>query len=239
MDLLKLIPQLFYDLISRVVPGALAIAIMPAAANVSIGGLLTGTLPHASPLRQSNLFLGLVFFVAAYFIGHLTSPLSDLLHKTLIRKLFPHHFKVLSEAISPGSNYGEKIRQFLASELGPQKEGEADSILRGRLDTAIFVWQDWLRITSSEAGVRAAKVRAEYRMHAQNAVVLIVGLIWHLSLVAARSLDPNAALIVFALAGTAASMCAAARTYQNFQTMVINQYFSVKNSNRADPGGSV
>ena len=233
MDLLKLIPQLFYDLISRVVPGALAIVVLAAAANASIEGLLTGTLADASPLKQSALFLGLAFFVAAYFIGHLISPLSDLFHRKLIGKLFRRHFEVLREAISAGSEYGDDVRQFLVTELGLPNGADVASISGDRLNNAMFTWQDWLRIKSPDAGVRAAKVRAEYRMHGQNAVVLIVGLICHLLLATGGHLKPGTAIIVLTLAGAVVSMWAAARTYKNFQIMVINQYFSIRGPTRA------
>jgi hypothetical protein len=228
VDLLKLIPQLFYDLISRVVPGGLAILALTAAANARVGEFLTSALAGLSPLQESTLFLGLALLMAAYLIGQLLSPLSDLFHRTLIRMFFRSHFEVLKSAVLPKSEYGDDVRHFLLRQLGIHDAANVDGVPTRRWANAIFIWHDWLRIKSPDAGVRAAKVRAEYRMHSQNAVVLVAGLICHLLLAASGHHELSARIVVFALAGAVLSTWAAARTYRNFQVMIINQYFSAR-----------
>lgn len=93
---------------------------------------------------------------------------------------------------------------------------------------AVFVWYDWLRVNDPDAGARAAKIRAEYRMHSQNAVAFVMALAIHLASVPMQLCVLKPVLIaVLAIAGSA-SLWAAARTRRFFQWAVVQQFYAAK-----------
>ena len=66
MDAIKLIPQLFYDVISRVIPGVVALVLVASALGSDLGALVAGPFAGSPSLQQSALFLGVGVLGAAY-----------------------------------------------------------------------------------------------------------------------------------------------------------------------------
>jgi hypothetical protein len=86
MDSLKLIPQIFFDIIGRVVPGAVAIL---------AALLLSGTIWESwlrtilgEKVAESPGFSMLIYFIGAYVAGQLLSPLAKLVQRTGELRLF-------------------------------------------------------------------------------------------------------------------------------------------------------
>jgi hypothetical protein len=79
MDSLKLIPQFFFDLIARVVPGAVAILVALRLTKTTWESWLNGTLGKA--LAESSSVSVLMFFAGSYVAGQLLSPLAKLVQR--------------------------------------------------------------------------------------------------------------------------------------------------------------
>lgn len=91
MELLKLIPQFFYDLIARVIPGSVALLSLTSTLGHNLGDLLTAPLQSAPALTNSWFFLATTTFLGSYLVGQALSPLSDLFERELVARLFPHY----------------------------------------------------------------------------------------------------------------------------------------------------
>jgi len=230
MDALKLIPQLFYDLISRVLPGSVAIILLSISADLKLGKLTTEFWEGATAIQQSAWLLGLGFIVAAYLVGQIISPISDFIEKSLVKRLFPSYFQVLQVGLSKKGTYPSNIQKVLLKELGGEKDDDASHMTSGQYEKAVFVWYDWLRVNFQEAGANAAKIRAEYRMHSQNTVVFIMALITHSIWAYAQQGELNLAFIIVTAIASLLSLWATARTYRAFQWAVIQQFYAAKTS---------
>lgn len=230
MEALKLVPQLFYDLIARVLPGSVAIIILATATDLKLGKLTTDFWDGAPAIQQSALFLGFSFFVAAYVVGQIISPISDFIENKIVKRLFPAYFLALKNALSSSSEYSPTVRGFLLKELGYEKEKETTQMTTGQSSKAVFVWYDWLRANAPDSGARAAKIRAEYRMHSQNTVAFLIALAVHLALGYIRQSNINPALIIVLTVAGLTSLWATARTYRTFRWAVVQQFYAVKAS---------
>lgn len=87
MDVLKLIPQLFFDLIARVVPGIVCLVLLTCLwPGLDWKGFLNTV--SADQLDKENIF-AFVFFVplgVGFVIGHLIAPIGKWLRKITTRK---------------------------------------------------------------------------------------------------------------------------------------------------------
>ncbi len=230
MDALKLIPQLFYDLISRVLPGSVLIILLAASTDSKLGKVTTDFWEGATAIQESALLLGFGFVVAAYLVGQIIAPISDFIENTVVRRLFPAYFQVLQIGVSSKGAYSANMRKVLLQELGVEKDDDLSQITPSQYQKAVFVWYDWLRVNFQEAGANAAKIRAEYRMHSQNTVAFIATLAAHLIWSYTQQSEPNLALIIVTVIAGLLSLWAIARTYRTFQWAVIQQFYAVKMS---------
>lgn len=80
MDSLKLIPQVFFDLIGRVVPGAVAILAALLLSKATWESWLIAAL--GKTLAESATVSVLMFFVGSYVAGQLLSPLAKVVQRT-------------------------------------------------------------------------------------------------------------------------------------------------------------
>lgn len=230
MDTNKILPQLFFDVISRIIPGVLAMVLVSSALGRDLGSLVTGPFAGAPSLRASPLFLSLAIVGGAYIIGQLIAPLSDLYERRIIGTLVPRGYWVFPAAVGPASPYPPAMRRFIAQELALEEGGAAAS--SERYGALLFVWYDWLRVWQPEAGARVEKIRAEYRMFGGVAVAALLALCLH----GLRSLlGPGGVLPLF-IAGDASMFVFAswglARTYRTFQRSVLNQYYVAREAER-------
>ncbi len=117
MDVVRLMPQLYYDLLSRVFPGGMTILALTVAVDFELGSILAHVLEGAPPLQGSAIVLALIVFIAAYLTGQNIAPLSGFLESHVATRLFPVHFRVVREAATTGDGYSSEIRRFLREEL--------------------------------------------------------------------------------------------------------------------------
>jgi hypothetical protein len=230
MDALKLIPQLFYDLISRVLPGSVAIILLSASTDLKLGKVTTDFWVGATAIQESAWLLGFGFIVAGYLVGQIISPISDFIEQNLVKRLFPSYYQVLQIGLSDKGTYSPNMRNVLLKELGVEKDDDGSQITSGQYQKAVFVWYDWLRVNSQEAGANAAKIRAEYRMHSQNTVVFFLAVITHSIWAYAQQGQLNLAFIIVIVIAGLLSLWATARVYRTFQWAVIQQFYAAKMS---------
>ena len=161
MDALKLIPQLFFDLISRVLPGSVAIILLAISTDSKLGKLTTDFWDGATAIQESALLLSFGFVIAAYLVGQIISPLSALVENNVVKRLFPAYYHVLQVGLTGKGTYSSNMRKALLKELDAETEDDVGQITVSQYQKAVFVWYDWLRVNAQEAGANAAKIRAE------------------------------------------------------------------------------
>jgi hypothetical protein len=80
MEILKLIPQIFFDLIARVVPGAAGVVAYLLLSGTTWESLLSGVMGK-SLATDSLVFSILIFLAAAYVVGQLISPAAKIVQR--------------------------------------------------------------------------------------------------------------------------------------------------------------
>jgi hypothetical protein len=81
MDSLKLIPQVFFDLIGRVVPGAIGIVAYLLLTNSTWSSFLSRIMGPSFAGDKSQLVTAIVFLCASYVVGQLLSPGAKLVQR--------------------------------------------------------------------------------------------------------------------------------------------------------------
>ena len=147
MDVLKIIPQLFFDVIARVVPGFVALFMLSWLEPCAWASIF-GTMSRMSGGKRDEWpTLSIVF--GAYVIGHLISPGAKLVQKLTER-------------------YPASGKTFRTSWIALNSEPDAKKMLKP--DPEHY---DWLRVKSPEAGGLAAKLRAEFTMYNSLALIFV------------------------------------------------------------------
>ncbi|HYN14568.1 MAG TPA: hypothetical protein VES66_02120 [Terriglobales bacterium] len=153
MDALKLVPQLFFDAIARVVPGLTALFLYSHFCGLSKWKQF---LEEAVGCKHGEVFpLGFVIpflLVGGYVTGHLISPFTKVIQK-------------LGEALPE-----EWWRILLSDGLAELKKRQAKE--KSTRNQASFNY-DWLRLYHSEVGALCAKIRAEFEMYNGLCVVFL------------------------------------------------------------------
>ncbi len=239
-ELGKLIPELFYDIFGRIIPGLVALALWSYAFNFDIAQSVFFFSQGFSALQGSTLFLGLGLLTVAYAIGHLVSPISAWSHSKLLPAISPSNFSVLKEAASKGKNaYPGRIALFFLAET-TALFGNADrepSAAEYRRIT--FLWYDWIRLRDPSAGTRLAKMRAEYRMleglYVVFGVTALFALMASIFKLIGWTVEPPsmrfdmACVTCFLVAAWAAS-----RLFRTYQFSVINHYYQLRSAEQAE-----
>jgi len=232
MDFLKLIPQLFYDLISKVLPGGYALLGITFALDSNVGFLIRDPFISITALSESAFFIGLFLFTLSYLLGQLIAPISNFYERKFVWSFVPEAYKVTAEKIlKSDTTYTPAMRQFVRDELEIDEKiilSQSTSIYNELLYKSIFVWYDWLRVWYPDAGARSAKVRAEYRMHGALASSSILILFIHFIASWLYQFPYNSILITSTLSITILSTWGLVRTFRTFQWTVMNQYYVAK-----------
>ncbi len=172
MDVLKLIPQMFFDLIGRLVPGGFALV---------AGHLHFGVNPPRIGIETASKLLGIrsqsaaleitAFLAGAYVVGHLLAPLSRLMEFLVGLLPFDDCRHPLAKFYDGEKSDVTGVAKFVKSELGDKKPNTRE------MDNAVYLWYDWLRIHKPDVGAFAAKLRAECRMYGALASIFALSLI--------------------------------------------------------------
>src|SRR5436305_4637952 len=228
MEAPRLVPQLFYDLIGRVIPGAVTIIGITLSLQVDLSALLSSPFSHIPPLRESPLFLSTIFLAASYLVGHLVTPLSDLL-RPFLTWLVPSRFEVLRKLVhGDDGGYTSKIVHFFQEQAEFTPNGIAPD--QSRYTYLLYIWADWLHIEQPESGARLAKIRAECRLHSELATAGILMLISHIGAILLGYTHLNLSLVIAASVIGVLGVWNYARHFRIFQWGVINNYYAAVNA---------
>jgi hypothetical protein len=159
MESLKIIPEIFFDLIARVVPGGVGLVAYLLLSGQSWQSWLNATL---GPSLAGSLSVAiLIFLVAAYLVGQLLSPAAKLVQRigedlpNQIGKKFPKLADRIKKKYPDKENYSDFAKLVMCP---PPKAKD----------------YDWLRLHCPGVGDQCAKIRAEFTMHNGLAVVLFL-----------------------------------------------------------------
>jgi hypothetical protein len=233
-DISKVIPEIYYDLIGRLVPGIIALVLWPNAMNLDMVGMVFSLYAGSSVLSKSVLIFGLTILAIAYAIGHLVSPISATAHSRLLPRLFPSNFRVLKDAAERGKNpYPHKISIFFNNEASAVFGNGDRQPSASEYRRVTFLWYDWVRLKNPSAGTRLAKMRAEYRMLEGlyvvfGATLLLCSVVFLLKWSGRDAHPPHVAFVIANVIALLISTWAAARMFQTFQFSVINHYYQIK-----------
>lgn len=222
MEGLKIIPQLFYDLMARIIPGSIAILALTIAGNVTLGQVRDKVFQAVPTMPPSSFFSITTFLVGAYLLGHFLGSFNDLFKNTgrwiAKNKLFSK--VIISKAVMPMRiiwpkifpSFSRTLRESLDKLCTPYLVGKANHLFKKTLHgeetteekveldmiqyrDAIYLWYDWLRVQNADVGARLTKLRAEYHMLERIAYALFIALILHLSLwIGTKIIKPEMAI---------------------------------------------
>jgi hypothetical protein len=236
-DLSKFIPELFYDLLGRVVPGAIAIWIWLYALGIDLTTVLRILFGTAKVLSDSAFVVTTTLMLIAYLIGHLISPISSFMHLQVLARLFPSYFKVLQNAaLSSHNPYPSNIRLFFNDEVSRMFREKDRNARSSEYRRITYLWYDSIRLFNPIAGTRLAKMRAEYRMLEGIYVVFTLALILHIMLSWPTRHTISWGFIIGSTLAIIIAGWSAARLFRTFQWAVINHYYHVRSVDSSASG---
>lgn len=216
MEALKLIPQIFFDLIARVVPGAVALLLLHLEIPGFWGSLLEGLSANKLDSGNATIFVFMTLLGLSYVVGQIVAPFGKLLEKA------GPHIGTLAYLFADGVDPKRPIISIFREELGNP------TAYNRSCEKVIWYWYDWLRVHAADAGALAAKIRAEYSMYYGLSVVFALGAIGEL--IARRSTGSLPWLwVVLTLVALAVLMFMRGRdTDWTFRKSVCNLYYVAK-----------
>jgi len=239
MEISKIIPEIYYDLLGRVIPGLMALWIWCDALGYDWVTITVGIYVGSKTLSESVFVLVVTTLLMAYLVGYLIGPLSNFVHSKVLAKMFPSFFNVLKDASSNGPNqYPTEFREFFRNETSRILRTATETASASEYRRITYLWYDWVRITDPTAGTRLAKIRAEYRMLEGLCVVFGTAILGYVTSVWLISKAIDWGFIIGCTLVTIILVLNASRLFQTFQWAVINHYYQLKNSsssNFSDP----
>ena len=230
-EVTQLIPEIFYDVIGRMVPGLLALFLLSVASGVDVVRATNSFYASNSALEESSIVIVGTLLGLEYVVGQLLGALGNMAHSKVLPHVFRQSYSVLYNAVRAGENpYPASVQKFLDSETAHMFQGSAESATPLRCRQVTYLWYDRLRKSDGVAGVKLEKMRAEYKMLEGLYMAFALALVSHVLAGSSSVLGHMAAIdwrVVAALAGGfALCVWASARLFQTFQWSVINQYYA-------------
>ncbi len=228
MDSLKLIPEVFYDVLARLTPGLVLLALLPMAFDASLGSAVEKVVVGTQGLSESTVVALSVVVVAGFVTGHLVAGVSELVRTGLLERLFPRSYRVLEDALQEGDGaYPAATRQGLVTKIEELFGVEPDLAGRG-LRRALHLWHDALLASDKQIETKVQKVRAEQRMIEGVFVSIGITLIIYLLRV---SVDAEARPVDWLFLGglvvsVLVSGLRAANLYRAYSWAVINHFMA-------------
>jgi len=175
MDALKLVPQLFFDAIGRVVPGAVAFVLWILGdpdASWRWKTFLQNAQGLDSKAAPSALLVASTLLLGSYVVGHLISPLTKAIQR-------------LGERITEW----ERKRKIEKEKRSAKKENRVYTPPPDGGGPSRSQMYEWLRTHAPEAGAHCAKLRAEFTMYNSLSAVFLLAIFghWYLTPVAQAS----------------------------------------------------
>jgi hypothetical protein len=180
MDTLRVIPQVFFDLIARVVPGMVGILLFGAALRLNWQIVFSTLKEGPTVFNESTTLWVLALFVLSYVLGHILSPLGKVLQKLND----PFDAGVIKPLFADRPDASREVVAFVKDQLGNPFSYER------YFEKDVWLWYDWLRVFVPGAGALAARIRAEYTMYSTLSVAFAIAFFIRLAL-AIRTFEPR------------------------------------------------
>lgn len=135
MDALRVIPQVFFDLFARVVPGAVVLIVVVLAVPEAWTNLANQLRCGPAVLQESGALWILTLFVVSYAAGQILSPIGTFfqyLVDSILRK------DPVIKPLCGKSDASGRQANFVTKEV--EEHGG------GPLEELIWIWYDWLRV---------------------------------------------------------------------------------------------
>lgn len=231
MNILDLIPQLYYDVISRIIPGFATILLLFVILDLQLGSLFSEIFDTLNPILNSLFFIILFLIVAGYSIGHILETFGSFIEWKIIHKIFKGKYKVPVKIIIDENFFPSSIRDFLLKEINENiKNAEEKNIHLSMYDCRkiIYLWVDWIQLNHPDVSVGLMKILAEYRMHRHNSVGVIFVLMMYLISVAFWGNTINLFVLVALVFLALVCFRATAIMHVIFEWAVIHHLFVLK-----------
>jgi hypothetical protein len=224
VEILKLVPLLYYDLISRVVPGMMLMVFLPLSLNRSAWAIWqNGTAVGQGDSMWIFLLLALS---TGYIAGQMLAPISDMLERRIAAALFSSSYAVLRQAALAHhrSPFPAIVCEFVQEKLR-ERGIQPKEASRQDYEMLLFQWYDAVRLDSPDLAGRLTKMRAEYRMYSGISAASLLAVIAHLFLRALHLGPVNAAFISIGVVSCLLGLWGTVRMYKMFQVSVISHYY--------------
>jgi hypothetical protein len=218
VDVLKLIPQLYYDLLGRVVPGAVLLMGLRIRFDSLAIPPFSRTMASYFGLHNESAILEVsAFLLAAYVVGHLLAPLSRRVERIVARQTRDPVEQICDEEDTHLPQLSAFWRQRLC-------RAEYGQLSKERCDATVYLCCDWLRLHKPDAGAFATKLRAELRMHGALVAALVILLVAYATGLkgAGRQLPLVWGRVGVIAAGLVLVAARTVRTYRIFRLSVLN-----------------
>lgn len=234
MNFFSLIPQLYFDIISRVIPGLVTLILMALVLDIKIGDIFADIFDGADSVVESALFFILICSALVYLIGHVLESLGSFIEWKIILRLNRKRYTTIPRIINNKEFFPVGLRLFLLAEIQKEYLNSAESGIQLSIEDCrkvVYVWVDWLKLHYADISVTVIKLLSEYRMHRHNSVglVAVAGIYFAAILLGKNTFNPLvlAALLISALI----SFRATAIMHEIFQWSVIHHLYALKEKN--------
>jgi len=214
MDALRVIPQVFFDLIARMVPGAVALFLSALAVPGSWPVLSNGIKSGPQVVQESGALWFVTLFLASYSVGQILAPLARALQSSIDR-LLPKKGVVAHFYGTPEREALHPQAHFFREELGETYDEQHER--------SIWIWYDWLRVYVPGAGELVARIRAEYTMYSSLSVAFAIACVVRIPLLTFTTRDLTFLACMLALSALMAFRYR--QTEYTFRQSVTNFYF--------------
>ena len=168
MEALKIIPQVFFDLIARVVPGSVGIVVYLLFCGITWDTTISYS--FGPSFAQGSITLSfLIFLGTGYVIGELISPIAK-----MVQRITETNGSILItwlKALGTIWKKGKKEEEKTSSNKQPEIESPEFKEAKIRYDR--------LRLKHPEVGALCAKIRAEFTMHNGLAFVFAISALFY------------------------------------------------------------
>jgi hypothetical protein len=154
---LSLIPQIFYDIIARVVPGVtvLLVAYLVYSGAAISANTLRNVLHWFSSVDSPNTFVFLTFMLASYVLSTVIGQIASLLELPF-KSSFQHQFDQAAQKVA--DDFNKTFSLGISKDVFP----------------SIAIMYDYIRLHDPGSGSRLVKLRAESHMCRNLAVGLVM-----------------------------------------------------------------
>jgi hypothetical protein len=169
MENLKIIPQVFFDLIARVVPGSVGIIAYLILFGKDWTDTITKIFGQSFSVESTTLSF-LIYLGTGYVIGELISPLAKMVQRINELKI-PNSISAFKKMVAKKEK-NKEVKE-IENEMNKKLKSEDKKFSEDKIR------YDRLRLKHPDVGALCAKIRAEFTMHNELAVVFFISALYY------------------------------------------------------------